>query len=69
MPLRAFADIHHRMANDMSRELIGGILMTFGLALLAFTANRGGHLIIAAILAVAAWLSVGLDVLIWFWSR
>ena len=43
--------------------------MTFGLALLAFLANRSGHLAIAAALAVAAWLFVGLDILIWLWGR
>ena len=58
-----------RMADDVSPEVIGGFLVTFGLALLAFIANRSGHLTMAAVLAVAAWLFVGLDILIWLWNR
>jgi len=57
------------MADDVSPEVIGGFLVTFGLALLAFIANRSGHLTMAAVLAVAAWLFVGLDILIWLWNR
>lgn len=54
---------------DVFPQVTGGILVTFGLALLAFTANRSGHQTLAAILAAAAWLFVGLDILIWLWSR
>lgn len=56
------------MANDMVLEVTGGILVTFALALLAFIANRSGRVVIAALLAAAAWLFAGLDVWIWFWS-
>ena len=54
------------MANDMVLEVTGGILVTFALALLAFIANRSGRVVIAALLAAAAWLFAGLDVWIWF---
>jgi len=53
----------------VSPEVIGGFVVTFGLALLAFIANRSGHLAIATVLAVAAWLFVWLDILIWLWDR
>jgi len=55
--------------HDVSPEVIGGFLVTFGLASLALLPNRSGHLAIAAVLAVAAWLFVGLDILIWLWGR
>ena len=52
------------MADDVSPEVIGGFLVTFGLALLAFIANLSGYLAIVAIF----WLFVASGVLIWLWS-
>jgi hypothetical protein len=49
--------------------LVFGILTTLAVILLAFIASYRGHPIIAAFLAAAAWLFVGLNVLIWFWHR
>jgi hypothetical protein len=46
-----------------------GILTTVAVALLAFIASHKGHPIMAAFLAAAAWLFVGLNVLIWLWVR
>jgi hypothetical protein len=49
--------------------LVFGILTTLALALLAYLANHKGHPIIAAFLAAAAWLFVGLNVSIWLWLK
>jgi len=46
-----------------------GILTTVAVALLSFIASRKGRPVIAAFLAAAAWLFVGLNVLIWLWVR
>jgi hypothetical protein len=45
------------------------ILTTLAITLLAFIAGHKGRQVIAALLAAAAWLFVGLNVLIWFWIR
>jgi hypothetical protein len=49
--------------------LVFGILTTLAVTLFAFIASHKGHPIIAALLAAAAWLFVGLNVLIWLWVR
>lgn len=46
-----------------------GILTTMAVALLSFIASRKERPVIAAFLAAAAWLFVGLNVLIWFFVR
>jgi hypothetical protein len=46
-----------------------GILTTVAVALLSFIASRKGRPVVAAFLAAAAWLFVGLNVLIWLWVR
>jgi hypothetical protein len=56
-------------AHDVFPEVTGGALVAFALALLAIIANRSGRVLIAALLAAAAWLFVGLVISIWLWSR
>ena len=60
------AATHVMQANAV---LVFGGLATVAVALLAFLANHKGRQVIAAFLAAAAWLFVGLNVLIWFWTK
>ncbi len=51
-----------------SALLASTIVATFGLAGLAFVATRKGHQVLAAFLAAAAWLFIGINYLVWRWS-
>jgi hypothetical protein len=54
---------------DLFPEVTGGALVAFALALLAIFANRSGRVVLAALLAAAAWLFIALAISIWLWSR
>ncbi len=51
-----------------SALLASTIMITFGLAGLAFVASRKGNQVLAAFLAAAVWLFIALNYLMWRWS-